>query len=168
MDFGEILAQWEHQTQKPYGKKRLKQDTRAKKNTSGEDNAEAKRVHAMELWLRRYGTYDKDAEAALQQPAENLARYKKKLRTMQPQAEIDLHGLTLEQAYTRLTVFFDNAVRNSLKKVLIIHGKGNHSQGDAVLSPFVKKFLEDHAHAGETGHPKARDGGTGSTWVILK
>ena len=87
---------------------------------------------------------------------------------MRPQAEIDLHGMTLEKAYSALVTFFDEAVRRRYQKVLIIHGKGNHSGGGAVLAPFVRSYLEKHKRAGECGHPKNADGGTGSTWVILK
>ncbi len=168
MDFGDILAQWEQQTQKPYGKKQLKKDARNNGNTNKENADNKKTIDAMELWLRRYGTYDKDAESGEEAAAENRGRYKKRLQTMRPQAEIDLHGMTTEQAYDSLTAFFNEAVRKQYKKVMIIHGKGNHSQGEAVLQPFVKQFLEDHPHTGQTGHPKARDGGSGSTWVILK
>ena len=74
----------------------------------------------------------------------------------------------IKEAYSALVTFFDDAVRREYQKILIIHGKGNHSQNGPVLARFVQKFLETHTHAGETGHPKGHDGGTGSTWVILK
>ena len=98
-------------------------------------------LNPMDYWLRRYGVYDKDAhDAENTTPFDNPAE-KRRLRTMRPQAQIDLHGMTLE---------------------------GNHSQNGPILARFVQKFLETNAYAGETGHPKGRDGGTGSTWVILK
>ena len=169
MDFGDILEQWEQQTQKPYGKKRIKQDAAdtASGKISDENN---KTLNPMDFWLRRYGVYDKDAEVEEtggQYFSDRLAE-KKRLRSMRPQAEIDLHGMTIEEAHAALLYFFDEALRKQYRKLLIIHGKGNHSQGDPVLTGFVKRFLEDHPHAGETGHPKARDGGSGSTWVLLK
>ena len=152
MNFEEILNQWEMQTQRPYGKKRIRKDAKG----------------SVDYWLRRYGVYDKDSNGSEDStPADNLAE-KRRLRTMRPQAEIDLHGMTLEEAYSALVTFFDDAVRREYQKVLIIHGKGNHSQNGPVLARFVQKFLETNTHAGETGHPKGRDGGTGSTWVILK
>lgn len=167
MTFEEILNQWEARIQRPYERKRMRKD--AKNPTAAAYNAENnQKINPMDYWVRRYGVYDKDAQDS-QDPAplDNQAE-KRRLRAMRPQAEIDLHGMTLEEAYGALVTFFDDAVRREYQKILIIHGKGNHSQNGPVLSRFVQKFLETHAHAGETGHPKGRDGGTGSTWVILK
>ena len=167
MNFEEILNQWEVQTQHPYGKKRVCKDS--KNPTAVAYALENNQIlNPMDYWVRRYGVYDKDADNSENTSfLDNLAE-KRRLRTMRPQAEIDLHGMTLEEAYGALVTFFEDAVRREYQKILIIHGKGNHSQNGPVLSRFVQKFLETNAHAGETGHPKGRDGGTGSTWVILK
>ena len=96
MDFGDILEQWEQQTQKPYGKKRIKRDAAdtASGKISDENN---KTLNPMDFWLRRYGVYDKDAEAEEtggQYFSDRLAE-KKRLRSIRPQAEIDLHGMTI-------------------------------------------------------------------------
>ena len=167
MNFEEILNQWEVQTQHPYGKKRVCKDS--KNPTAVAYALENNQIlNPMDYWVRRYGVYDKDADNSENTSfLDNLAE-KRRLRTMRPQAEIDLHGMTLEEAYGALVTFFEDAVRREYQKILIIHGKGNHSQNGPVLSRFVQKFLETNTHAGETGHPKGRDGGTGSTWVILK
>ena len=155
------------QTQRPYGKKKLRRDA---KNPVQTDPAKenTQRINPMDYWLNRHGIYDKDAEYPGETKAGENFTKKRKLHTMRPQAEIDLHGMTLEEAYAALVAFFEDAVQKSYQKILIIHGKGNHSENGPVLARFVQKFLESHAHAGETGHPKGRDGGTGSTWVILK
>jgi hypothetical protein len=167
MNFEEILNQWEVQTQRPYGKKRISKE--AKNLPEAAYIAEnTQTLNPMDYWLRRHGVYDKDADNSGNSSLfDNLAE-KRRLRAMRPQAEIDLHGMTLEEAYGALLTFFEDAVRREYQKVLIIHGKGNHSQNGPVLARFVQKFLETNSHAGETGHPKGRDGGTGSTWVILK
>ena len=167
MNFGDILNQWETQTQRPYGKKRISKE--AKNLPEAAYIAEnTQTLNPMDYWLRRHGVYDKDADNSENSSIfDNLAE-KRRLRAMRPQAEIDLHGMTLEEAYSALVTFFEDAVRREYQKVLIIHGKGNHSQNGPVLARFVQKFLETNSHAGETGHPKGRDGGSGSTWVILK
>ena len=110
MDFGEILDRWDMQTQRPYGKKKLRRDAKnpvqidpAKENTQ--------RMNPMDRWMNRHGIYDKDAENAEETGAgENFAE-KRKLRAMRPQAEIDLHGMTLEEAYAALVAFFEDAVQ---------------------------------------------------------
>ena len=167
-NFGDILDEWDRISGKPYGKKQIKKDERPNKENHKtlikEENK--KKINPMELWLRRYGIEDKDAQESLNRI--DSAKERKILRDMRHEAEIDLHGMTRDEAETALNVFFENSIRRGLKKILIIHGKGNHSGGGAVLAPFVRSYLEKHKRAGETGHPKNADGGTGSTWVILK
>ena len=167
MTFEEILNQWEARIQRPYGRKRMRKDSR-NTATVAYTVENTQEINPMDYWVRRYGVYDKDAQDVEEAASFDNQTEKRRLRAMRPQAEIDLHGMTLEEAYGALVTFFDDAVRRDYQKVLIIHGKGNHSQNGPVLARFVQKFLETHAHAGETGHPKGRDGGTGSTWVILK
>lgn len=87
---------------------------------------------------------------------------------MKPQSELDLHGMTLEQAEIALNSFFAAALQKGIEKILIIHGKGKHSKNGGVMRDFVKTFLENHPNAGESGYNKNSVGGTGSTWVILK
>ena len=201
MDFGDILNEWERETAKPYGKKRLAANARREitrgvepgrekpscgerpsrargvesteraEPTGGEksdDNVSNRRVNPMELWLRRYGVEDKDTVAAGSPERESPAERRRRLRAMKCDAVIDLHGLTRDDAWARLESFFAAAVRQGLEKVLIIHGKGTHSPEDPVLGPMVRVFLEQHRHAGESGHSGKESGGTGSTWVILK
>jgi uncharacterized protein TP_0674 len=167
MNFESILNQWEMQTRQAYGKKRMRKDSR-NTATVAYTVENTQEINPMDYWVRRYGVYDKDAQDVKEAASFDNQTEKRRLRAMRPQAEIDLHGMTLEEAYGALVTFFDDAVRRDYQKVLIIHGKGNHSQNGPVLARFVQKFLETHAHAGETGHPKGRDGGTGSTWIILK
>ena len=167
MNFEEILNQWEQQTQRPYGKKRLRRN--AKNPTAAAHTAEnTKRMNPMDYWLNRHGVYDKDDENIESVPRSNVIAEKQRLRALRPQAEIDLHGMTRPEAENNLNSFFDSCRRKGLKKILIIHGKGNHSKEEAVLPAFVSDYLEHQKYAGETGHPKNSEGGTGSTWVILK
>ena len=127
-----------------------------------------KRINPMELWLRRYGTVDKDAELdAYNEKAKMESR--EYLRKMRAEAKIDLHGLTRDEAWERLESFVAECLGRGLKKILIVHGKGNHSHGsDPVLGPMVRLFIEQNAHLGTSGHPDHTLGGSGATWVILK
>ncbi|MFQ3547884.1 MAG: Smr/MutS family protein, partial [Termitinemataceae bacterium] len=85
-----------------------------------------------------------------------------------PDAMIDLHGLTSDEAWDSLEHFFNQSLKMGLEKVQIIHGKGNHSDKEAVLSRLTKRYIEQNPYAGMHGHPSQADGGSGATWVVLK
>ncbi|MBQ3670589.1 MAG: Smr/MutS family protein [Treponema sp.] len=187
MDFGDILSQWGEQqsqrAQKEAQKKRSQQVSHKRANARTKEEREGnvaltaeeemerdakKTVNPMELWLRRYGVTDKDKEAE-----EFFERTKMEsreyLRTMPAEARIDLHGLTRDEAWSRLESFVTDCIARGLKKILIVHGKGNHSHGsDPVLGQVVRTFIERHEHLGSSGHPSHAQGGTGATWVIIK
>ena len=132
----------------------------------------------------RHEAYDKDAE---QPPEENAAgkdrgERRSRLLHKRPDASIDLHGLTRDEAWTSLETFFENSRRDGFEKLLVIHGKGNHrntvssnngssnngSQDEGVLKDLTRHFIENCSFAGESGPSTSREGGAGATWVILK
>lgn len=129
----------------------------------------SKNINPMELWLRRYGTVDKDK---IREEAEEAGKLSNReyLIKMKPEATIDLHGLHQDEAEQRLDSFVTDCKRRGLKKILIIHGKGIHTTGtDPVLGKLVKSFIERDKRLGTSGHPKSKmEGGSGATWVILK
>ena len=53
MNFEEILNQWEMQTQHPYGKKRIRNETKNPAATYAGENTQT--LNPMDYWLRRYG-----------------------------------------------------------------------------------------------------------------
>lgn len=56
--------------------------------------------------------------------------------------EIDLHGLTLEEAINKVENTIIYSVKDGLKKILIITGKGKHSKGgEPILRVGIKRFL---------------------------
>lgn len=127
----------------------------------------ASKVNPMTEWLRRYGVVDKDAvkeEARRQEAMEDRSV----LLALPYEATIDLHGLTSEEAYNRLDSFVAECRKRGLRKILIIHGKGNHSETGPVLSGLVRSFIERDWRLGESGHPDKYDGGKGATWVIIR
>ena len=141
MNFGDILDKWE----------------------KGQSGASSKNV--MEAWLQNNEIYDKDSCLRnTPAPGENRSR----LIHSQPDEILDIHGLTKDKAWMSLDLFFTRARSCGFKKLRIIHGKGNRSQGEAVLKLTVRKFIEQCSFAGESGYEKAANGGSGATWVLLK
>ena len=186
MDFGDILSQWnEQQKQSSKGaKQNAPQVSHKKANAPTAEEKEAARqgysyeqvmqkqseekINPMELWLRRYGTIDKDA-AADEFSEQTKLESREYLREMKPEARLDLHGLTREEAWQRVDSFITECVKHRYRKVLLIHGKGNHTTGsDPVLGEMVRTFIQDDKRLGASGHPGRSQGGNGATWVIIK
>jgi DNA-nicking Smr family endonuclease len=85
-----------------------------------------------------------------------------------PQAELDLHGLSGLEAEEAIGVFVRAARARGLSKVLLIHGKGNHSPGQPVLERVVRNYLEKCPHTGAFGKADRARGGRGATWVRIR
>jgi DNA-nicking Smr family endonuclease len=117
-------------------------------------------------WEKTNEIHDKDMEAG-NRPFTSQER-RSRLKNKKPDAELDIHGLSRDAAWKALEIFFNDSKRNGLEKILIIHGKGNHSAGEAVLKRIVMEFIEHCPFAGESGRGKAVTGGEGATWVLLK
>jgi DNA-nicking Smr family endonuclease len=84
--------------------------------------------------------------------------------------QLDLHGLTREEALEALPRFLHSAQKRGQKAVLIITGKGNHSSEEPVLQQAVASWLRD---AGRTMvlefAPAPREmGGSGAYVVFLR
>lgn len=188
MDFGDILAQWDsEQKNKKAPQKNEKQVQVSKKKANAgfieagfSTKAEAvkiseqmaedsqKRINPMELWLRRYGTFDKDK--AIDQYEQNKKMQSRDyIKALPADAFLDLHGLTRDEAWPRLEAFTSDCIRRGMKKIMFIHGKGNHSSAnDPVLGELVRLFIEKNPMLGTSGHPDRTQGGSGATWVMIK
>jgi DNA-nicking Smr family endonuclease len=177
MNFGDILDTWEKQTAIPQGERKRRKLKAARKEKTEEKRTEvpSERKSAqlpadasqaiLSAWLETHEIYDKDADKkAIYSASENRVRLLRK----EPDAVIDLHNLTQDKAWKALESFFQECSARDIEKVLIVHGKGNHSGGEAVLKHLVQKFIEKNPLAGESGHNPAKVGGSGVTWVILK
>lgn len=189
MDFGDILDQWENyeknqaRKQKESGKNQV---SRKKANAPTKEEKELekarkearegydflkereKKINPTELWLRRYGTLDKDA---MEEESREREKFQSRsyISRMKCDSRIDLHGLTRDEAWTRLDAFVGDCESRGFKKIMIVHGKGIHTKGtDPVLGEMVRKFIEVDKRLGTSGHPESSQGGKGSTWVILK
>lgn len=78
-----------------------------------------------------------------QQTMTNSASRLKQLRrgTIRIDYELDLHGLTKDEALDALNSFVKGAYRRGQKAVLVITGRGNHSTEEPVLKSAVDKWL---------------------------
>lgn len=84
--------------------------------------------------------------------------------------QLDLHGLTRDEALEALSRFLSSAQKREQKAVLVITGKGNHSPEEPVLHQAVASWLRD---AGRTTvlefAPAPREmGGNGAYVVFLR
>jgi len=193
MDFAQILEDWEKssasQKKKPGHKAPVSAvfsiaspvissaTSSASSSTSTVSGAKPVRVsqpvhqHPMKVWLQQNPVHDKDRIIDADNGGEEGLRPSERRRVLRekaPDATLDLHGLTRDEAWDRLTLFINDAKRQKLEKVLVVHGKGNHSPGEAVLKKTTREFIERCPNAGESGKADARRGGSGATWVLLK
>jgi DNA-nicking Smr family endonuclease len=145
-------------------KREHKESSRPPVAESASASASAAR-HSLESWLAANGVDDKDAETGdSPEPGLESRRFAK----LKPQAALDLHGLTGEEAESAIAAFIDESSRQGLEKVLVIHGKGLHSAGLPVLKKAARRALEAHRLAGRFGEADKADGGSGALWVLIR
>jgi DNA-nicking Smr family endonuclease len=84
--------------------------------------------------------------------------------------QLDLHGLTRDEAIKSLASFITGASNRGQKAVLVITGKGNRSPGDPVLQGAVTGWLREKGKGMVAEFtPAPRDmGGSGALVVFLK
>ncbi len=85
------------------------------------------------------------------------------------EAELDLHGQTVEQARGALAAFLQHCRRHGFGCVRIIHGKGKSSPGRRpVLKAKVGKWLRQRNEVLGYCSARAVEGGTGALLVLLR
>ena len=94
---------------------------------------------------------------------------------------LDLHGFTLDEANKKVESFINNCFDQKVSKVIIITGKGLHSQNDkdpyisekfGILKYSVPEFIKNNLNLmtkikNITG-AEISDGGSGAFYVFLK
>jgi DNA-nicking Smr family endonuclease len=90
-----------------------------------------------------------------------------------PEARLDLHGQTREEALRAVERFVLRSRAEGHRAVLVIHGRGQNSEaGEPVLRPALQEWLASAAaaRAGVMAFAPAppRAGGTGATVVLLR
>jgi len=87
------------------------------------------------------------------------------------EAEIDLHGHTLDEAHRVLNAFIAGHAAAGRRCVRVITGKGSFRQGGGVLKAAVPRWLnESPLHDGilAFSHARRDDGGEGALYVLLR
>jgi DNA-nicking Smr family endonuclease len=98
--------------------------------------------------------------------ADVLARLRRGQWSLQRQ--IDLHGLTRDQAREALAGFLRQAVRDGVRCVRVVHGKGNGSPGrESVLKAKVRTWLVQRGEVIAFAPARPADGGNGALLVLL-
>ncbi len=86
------------------------------------------------------------------------------------EAPLDLHGFTIDTALAQLRQFLIESQRLGRRRVLVVHGKGLHSDHGAPLREAVLADLlgpvSGLVHALASAVPA--DGGDGATYVMLR
>lgn len=85
------------------------------------------------------------------------------------QAELDLHGLTREQAKSEVATFIEESRKRDQRCIRIIHGRGRKRAEKApVLKPAVDGWLRHHKQVLAYCSARENDGGTGAVYVLLR
>ena len=106
---------------------------------------------------------------------------KKQKETFVDIRSIDLHGYTLEEANQATEEFINKSYLENVKKLIIITGKGLHSQNEknpyvskdlSILKYSVPEFIKGNLNLMnkiiEIKDADIKDGGSGSFYVYLK
>jgi DNA-nicking Smr family endonuclease len=194
MDFGKILDEWDRQRSRRVSEEGPRSDEEdggaAARGTPNSRAAAAPRCEPeaqaadrkargaepdgtayLKRWLLRNSVPDPDERESgadeEEAPAGGPASAER-IKRMRPQAALDLHGKTRAEAELAIGRFLNEAQRRGLEKVLIIHGKGIHSESEPVLASGVRKILEESPMVGAFGPAARESGGRGATWARIR
>jgi DNA-nicking Smr family endonuclease len=85
------------------------------------------------------------------------------------QDQLDLHGLTRDEAREELVVFLNDAQKRGLRCVRVVHGKGLGSLNrEPVLKGRVRHWLTQRDDVLAFTQARAQDGGSGALVVLLR
>lgn len=84
------------------------------------------------------------------------------------QGQLDLHGLTRDEARTVLAAFVRHSQRHGLRCLRVVHGKGHGSPGrQPVLKAKVQRWLAQCAEVIAFAQATGPQGGAGALMVLL-
>lgn len=142
---------------------------------SAEENPEMPRTEE-ELFLQSLGEMDvcfrEEFPPEEEPPFTSQPRRMKQVRrgTLWPEARLDLHGLSRQQAVEKVAFFLQDSLHQGLQTVLLITGRGYGSEDGPVLRPAIEKYLDSAGRSwvGEWGRAPKKYGGEGALVVFLK
>ena len=86
-----------------------------------------------------------------------------------PQDKIDFHNYNVQQMAASLVQFIQSSRQQNYRCILVICGKGKHSQNNrSVLNNAVRDLLCQNPFVIAYCFAKTQDGGTGALYVLLK
>jgi DNA-nicking Smr family endonuclease len=84
-------------------------------------------------------------------------------------ARLDLHGMTTATARQAVSQFIEECLKHGYRYALIVHGKGSLSSSvTPVLKNHINNWLPQHPAVLAFCSAKAKDGGAGAVYVLLK
>ncbi|MEI6706248.1 MAG: Smr/MutS family protein [Methylococcales bacterium] len=84
-------------------------------------------------------------------------------------ADIDLHGLSSDEAKRQLLNFLHRCVEDGCRCVHIVHGKGHRSPDQhPILKNNINLWLRQHKDVQAFCSASPKDGGTGAVFVLLQ
>jgi DNA-nicking Smr family endonuclease len=85
------------------------------------------------------------------------------------QDELDLHGHTTAEARTAVAAFLQACLRDAVRCIRIIHGKGLRSKNrEPILKTKVANWLRQREEVLAFCQARPTDGGSGAVIVLLK
>ncbi len=157
------------------GVRRLAQDEPSEDSSpvkTAETQVSAEKDDAESFALAMSGmetTFEDDWPEAPVETASPRRRRQFKRGQAKPEAELDLHGLTREEALTKVGYFLENARHHGFRVVLVITGKGDRSGGEGILRSAVSAFLSNQSGVVLEWFEAPRQyGGSGALVVYLR
>lgn len=84
-------------------------------------------------------------------------------------SDLDLHGMTAEQARTALNGFLRESLELGYRCIRIVHGKGYRSPGNnPVIKPLLNRWLREAGEVLAFHSAQPKHGGSGALYVLLK
>jgi DNA mismatch repair protein MutS2 len=117
----------------------------------------------MKMKVRRDQLELAQEAAAKPKPAQRAAATVKRTRDEHTRIELDMRGMSLEEALIEADRFLDESFLANLGQVYLIHGKGT-----GILRSGVQDFLRRHKHVKSYRFGNYNEGGNGVTVVELK